>query len=85
LPRAEGPRRRLPRRAKKVLDEVDASFTRLGLDASRAGWLAQNFITTDTDARATQALADASSRFAKEAVRFDIVEVPADQRRQLNR
>ena len=47
----------------------------------------QNFITEDTealDARATQAIADAASRFAKEAVRFDKVEVPADQRRQLN-
>jgi peptidyl-dipeptidase A len=73
--------------ARKFLDEVDATFTRLSLDANRAGWVAQNFITTDTeamDARATQALADASSRFAKQAVRFDSVEVPADQRRQLN-
>jgi peptidyl-dipeptidase A len=73
--------------ARKFLDEVDATFTRLSLDASRAGWVAQNFITTDTealDARATQAIADASSRFAKEAVKFDRVEVPPDQRRQLN-
>jgi peptidyl-dipeptidase A len=73
--------------AKKFLDEVDATFTRLSLDASRAGWVAQNFITTDTealDARATQAIADASSRFAKEAVKFDRVEVPPDERRQLN-
>lgn len=73
--------------AKKFLDEVDRTFTRVGLDANRAGWVAQNFITTDTealDARATQALADAASRFAKEAVRFDKVEVPADERRQLN-
>ena len=36
------------------------------------------------DARATQAFSDAASRFAKQAVRFDNVEVPADQRRQLN-
>ena len=73
--------------ARKFLDEVDATFTRLSLDASRAGWVAQNFITADTealDARATQAIADASSRFAKEAVKFDRVEVPPDQRRQLN-
>ena len=73
--------------AKKFLDEADATFTRLSLDASRAGWVAQNFITTDTealDARATQAIADASSRFAKEAVKFDRVEVPPDERRQLN-
>ena len=73
--------------AKKFLEEVDATFTRLSLEANRAGWVAQNFITTDTealDARATQAFADASSRFAKDAVRFDTVDVPADQRRQLN-
>ena len=73
--------------AKQFLDEVDASFTRLSIDANRAGWVAQNFITADTeamDARATQAISDAASRFAKQAVRFDKVEVPADQRRQLN-
>ena len=72
--------------AKKFLDEVDRTLTRLSLDANRAGWTAQNFITPDTeamDARATQALADASSRFAKEAVRFDSLELPADQRRQM--
>ena len=73
--------------AKQFLDEVDATFTRLSLEANRAGWVGQNFITVDTeamDARATQAIADAASRFAKQAVRFDPVEVPADQRRQLN-
>ena len=72
--------------AKAFLDTVDAAFTKLGLDANRAGWVGQNFITEDTealDARATQAIADASSRFAKEAVKFDHVDVPADQRRQL--
>ena len=76
-----------PADAKAFLDSVDTTFTRLSLDANRAGWVGQNFITTDTealDARMTQAIADASSRFAKEAVRFDAVDVPADQRRQLN-
>jgi peptidyl-dipeptidase A len=72
--------------AKKFLDEVDRTLTRLSLEANRAGWVGQNFITPDTeamDARATQALADASSRFAKEAVRFDKLDLPADQRRQM--
>jgi len=76
-----------PADATAFLDNVDTTFTRLSLDANRAGWVGQNFITTDTealDARMTQAIADASSRFAKEAVRFDAVDVPADQRRQLN-
>jgi peptidyl-dipeptidase A len=73
--------------AKNFLDEVDQTFARLSLDANRAGWVGQTYITPDTealDARAAQALADAASRFAKEAVRFDHVDVPADQRRQLN-
>ena len=73
--------------ARAFLDNVDATFTRLSLDANRAGWIGQNFITEDTeamDARTSQAIADAASRFAKEAVRFDKVTVPADQRRQLD-
>ena len=73
--------------AKQFLDEVDATFTRLSLEANRAGWVGQNFITEDTeaiDSRATQALSDASARFAKHAVRFDPVELSADLRRQLD-
>jgi peptidyl-dipeptidase A len=73
--------------AKKFLDEVNTTLDRLALDAGRAGWVAQNFITVDTeamDARATQAISDAASRWAKQAVRFDNVEVPGDQRRMLN-
>ena len=56
--------------AKQFLDEVDAKFNLLYLDANRAGWVAQTFITVDSeamDARATQAVSDASSLFAKQA------------------
>jgi len=73
--------------ATKFLDEVDRTLTRLSIEANRAGWVTQNFITTDTeamDARATQASADASSRFAKDAVRFDKIGVTPEQRRQLD-
>jgi len=73
--------------ATKFLDEVDRTLTRLSIEANRAGWVTQNFITTDTeamDARATQASADASSRFAKDAVRFDKIDVTPEQRRQLD-
>ena len=45
--------------AKKFLDEVNTTLDRLALDAGRAGWVAQNFITVDTeamDARATQSI-----------------------------
>jgi peptidyl-dipeptidase A len=73
--------------ARAFLAEVERTFARLGLEANQAGWVAQNFITPDTealDARATRALAEASSRFAVEATRFDDVKVAPDERRQLD-
>ena len=47
----------------------------------------QTFITDDTEAiaaQASQAANDAGARFAKESTKYDKVDVPADQRRQLN-
>jgi peptidyl-dipeptidase A len=73
--------------AKTFLDQANDTMRRLWIQASQAGWVAQNFITADTealDARATQEATDAVARLAKESTRFDSVEVPADQRRQLN-
>ncbi len=75
-----------PAGAKAFLDTVNASLLKLGVAQSQAGWVQQNFITEDTEAisaRANQEYADAIAKYAKEAVRFDKVEVPADQRRQL--
>lgn len=72
--------------AASFLERANTTFLALGIAASQAGWVAQNFITEDTealDARATQASADASARFAKEAVRFDQAQVSPEQRRQL--
>jgi peptidyl-dipeptidase A len=73
--------------AKTFLAGANATLLKLNIAASQAGWVAQNFITDDTealDSRGSQALADASARFAKDAVRFDKVELPGDQRRQLD-
>jgi peptidyl-dipeptidase A len=73
--------------ARAFLTEVDESFTRLALDWNRAGWVAQNFITVDTealDARMAQAFSDAAADFAKRAVRFDDVTLAGDERRQLD-
>jgi peptidyl-dipeptidase A len=73
--------------AKAFLDTVDTTLKRLFIEGSQAGWVAQNFITEDTealDARMTQAIADTTARFAKESVKFDKVEVPAEARRQLD-
>ena len=60
---------------------------RLGVEHGQAGWVSSTYITPDTEAlnaRANQAYIEAVAKFAKDATRFDSVELPADQRRQLN-
>jgi peptidyl-dipeptidase A len=73
--------------AKQFLDTVNDSMKRLEVEANQAGWVQQNFITNDTEAieaRVNQRVTDAIAKYAKEAARFNNVDVPADQRRQLN-
>ncbi|MBI3493539.1 MAG: M2 family metallopeptidase [Acidobacteria bacterium] len=73
--------------AKAFLDTVNQTMLKLDVAASQAGWVQQNFITDDTEAlaaRTNQEATDAATRFAKEATKFDKVDVPANQRRQLN-
>jgi peptidyl-dipeptidase A len=73
--------------AKAFLDAANATTMKLSTDAARAGWVQQTFITDDTEilsAQASQAANDAGARFAKESTKYDKVDVPADQRRQLN-
>ena len=36
-----------PADANAFLDTVDATFTKLSLDANRAGWVGQNFMNVD--------------------------------------
>jgi peptidyl-dipeptidase A len=75
-----------PADAKAFLDTVDKTMLKLGIEQGTAGWVQQNFITDDTEAiaaRANQEYIDAVARFAKEATKYDAVDVPADQRRQL--
>src|SRR6185436_18111921 len=73
--------------AQKFIDDVNASVLKLVTDQQQAEWVAENFITDDTEAiaaKANQAFIEATARYAKEAVKFDKVDVPADVRRQLN-
>jgi peptidyl-dipeptidase A len=73
--------------AKQFLTNVNATMLRLGIEAAQAGWVAQTYITEDTeaiDARATQQIIEAVARYAKEAAAYNNVEVPADARRQLD-
>jgi peptidyl-dipeptidase A len=73
--------------AKKFIDEVNETLLKLNVEGSEAGWVSENFITDDTsslNARANQRLIDKTAQYAKDAVRFDHTEVPADTRRELN-
>ena len=73
--------------AKQFLGNVNETMLRLGIEAAQAGWVAQTYITDDTealDARATQEVIEAVARYAKEAAAYNGIEVPADDRRQLD-
>jgi peptidyl-dipeptidase A len=73
--------------ADEFLTEVNHTMRRLGTEAARAGWVYSTYITTDTEAlnaRANQAYIDAIARYAKEAARFDGVDVSPEARRQLD-
>ena len=72
--------------AKAFLGTVNETTMKLGIEASRAGWVQQTYITDDTEAlaaRANQAANDAGARFAKEATKYDHVDVAPGERREL--
>jgi peptidyl-dipeptidase A len=73
--------------ARKFIDDVNQTMLKLGTIQGQAGWVAETFITDDTEAlnaRETQIFTDAIARFARESVKFDHVEVPPETRRALN-
>jgi len=73
--------------AKKFMDDVNDTAFKLSLEAGQAAWVSETYITDDTtalSARANQRLIDQTARFAKEAVRFDGINVAPDVRRELN-
>jgi peptidyl-dipeptidase A len=76
-----------PDDAKRFLDEVNEATLKLGVESSQASWVSENFITDDTsvlNARANQRFIDATARFAKEAVKYDHVNVDPTLRRELD-
>jgi peptidyl-dipeptidase A len=75
------------RDAKTFLNEVDETLHRRAIASNQAGWVAQTFITGDTqalDARASQELIEAVARFAKASTAFDQADVTPEERRQLD-
>ena len=71
---------------KKFLQEVDRELLKLINASNRAGWVQSTYITPDTEvmaAQANEALVTAATNYAKDAFRFDKVQVSATERRQL--
>jgi peptidyl-dipeptidase A len=69
------------------LANVNATYLKLSVEASQAGWISSTYITPDTEAlnaRANEALLSALARFAKDATRYEKATVTAEQRRQLD-
>jgi peptidyl-dipeptidase A len=76
-----------PEEAKKFIEDVNATMLKLGLESGQAQWVQATYITDDTEAmaaRSNQIFIDKMTKYAKEAPKFDKVEVPADVRRELN-
>ncbi|CAN5660427.1 M2 family metallopeptidase [soil metagenome] len=72
--------------ARAFLKDVDTELLKLINAANRAGWTQSTYITVDTEtmaAAANEALVNATTNYAKEAARFDKVQVSPAERRQL--
>jgi peptidyl-dipeptidase A len=73
--------------ASRFLTEVNAALMKLGIESSQAGWVYSTYITPDTEAlnaRANQTLLDTVARYARQAARFDGLDVTPEERRQLD-
>ena len=72
--------------AKAFVDRAESEMLALALESNRASWVQANFITEDTQAIAADANEKATNKgveLAKEAKRFDNVEVDPTTRRKL--
>ncbi len=73
--------------ARAFLAGANDTMLKLGNAEGQSSWVAETYITDDTEAinaRATQAFSDAVARLAKDSTRFDKVDLPADLRRQMD-
>ena len=73
--------------AKKFLEDAQKRLYDLAIEAGRAQWVMANFITYDTEilaAKRNEVLTTIAVELAQEATRFDGVELPVDERRQID-
>ena len=71
--------------AKKYIENAEKELFDLGLKASRASWVEENFITEDTEqiaADAGEVVNTASAKYAKEAHRFDSLKLAPELARK---
>ncbi|MGB7726877.1 MAG: M2 family metallopeptidase, partial [Candidatus Acidiferrum sp.] len=74
-----------PEEAKKFIESAEQRLFELGNKASRASWVHDNFITFDTDgiaADANEEATTAATQYAKEAHRFDHVQLSPELARK---
>jgi len=73
--------------AEQFVEDSNARLLELTVDAERAAWVQSNFITHDTEILAAQAnerLISAQVQIAKNAARYDDLDLPEDTARQLD-
>jgi peptidyl-dipeptidase A len=71
--------------AQAFMDKAEAQLFDLGVRASRAGWVQENFITDDTEtisAQANEVITGVVTRLALEARRFDGLTLPPELKRK---
>ena len=72
--------------AQEFIAHAETRLQELSVKASRASWVQSNFITDDTEqisAEANEALIGATTALAKQATRFDNLQMPADLTRKM--
>ncbi|MBV8520105.1 MAG: M2 family metallopeptidase [Acidobacteria bacterium] len=73
--------------AEKFVSDAEARLAELSVNQQRASWVQSTYITYDTQilaANENEKLINAGVELAKEAARFDSIELPYDTRRKLN-
>ncbi len=74
-----------PEEAKKFIEDAEQRLFELGIKAQRASWVQENFITVDTEqiaADAGEELNTAATQYAKQAHRFDHLELSPELARK---
>jgi peptidyl-dipeptidase A len=75
-----------PEEAKKFIEDAEAKLLKLNVEASRADWVKDTYITEDTEilaAKADERAINATVELAKQATRFDHLKLPEDLARKM--